>query len=1157
ELHNLYGPTEASVDVTAWPCTPDEGPTVPIGRPVWNTRVHVLDTGLRPVPVGVAGELYLAGDQLARGYLGRPGLTAERFVANPFGTTGERMYRTGDVVRWRTDGSLEFLGRADDQVKLRGFRIELGEIETALMSHETVAQTAVLVREDVPGDKRLVAYVVPTRSTGTVDTAALRTHAGRVLPEYMVPSAIMVLDTLPVTVNGKLDRRALPAPEHTVTAGRAPANAQEEILCSVFADVLGVPAVGVDDNFFELGGHSLLAVRLVERLRAQGVPVDVRALFAAPTVAGLAAASLDREAVAVPENVIPADAEALTPEMLPLVDLTAEEIERIVSRVPGGAANIADIYPLAPLQEGLFFHHLMTGEGEADVYLQQTVLRFDARGRLDQFLDALQKVVDRHDILRTGFAWEGLREPVQVVAREAAVAADEIHLDVRADENPVEQLLAACAASMDVGRAPLLRAYVAAEPGHDRWLMVLQNHHLVLDHTTFDVLLDEVRALLRGDAAELAAPVPFREFVAQARLGVSRAEHERFFGELLSGVSEPTAPYGLVDLRKEGSGGITEVSTPVDADLAARLREQARRLGVSPATLFHLVWARVVAVTSGRDDVVFGSVLFGRMQAGTGADRTPGLFINTLPVRVPTGQVPVGEAVRGMQKQLADLLVHEHAPLTLAQQAADLAAETPLFTSLLNYRHDMVGSTGPDAPMSGALEGVELLSAHERTNYPLAVSIDDAGTDFGVTVQAADPIAPHDVCALVHTVTAELVRVLENESATELCRIEALGGSERHRMLTVWNDTARETRPTTLTELWHAQVARTPEAVALVHESVRLTYAELDARADRWADVLVDRGVGPEQLVAIALPRSADTVVALLAVLKAGGAYLPLDPSHPAERTAYVLKDARPTALITTTASAEAFADPAVPRLLIEDMERAEPSAGRPPRAGEALPSHPAYVIYTSGSTGRPKGVVVSHGSAAAFSIGAASAYGIGEQDRVLGFAAFTFDVSVFEVFTTLTAGATLILAGDEDRLNADRLHDLMAGQGVTVAELPPALMPLLCPDGLPALRLVSTGGELPAGRLVDQWASPDREFWNGYGPTETTVAITLMRCLPPSHGQAPPIGRPMPNARVFVLDAGLCPVPVGVAGELYLAGDQLARGYLGRPGLTAERFVA
>ncbi|MEU6942596.1 condensation domain-containing protein, partial [Streptomyces rubiginosohelvolus] len=440
--------------------------------------------------------------------------------------------------------------------------------------------------------------------------------------------------------------------------------------------------------------------------------MSVRTLFTSPTVAGLAAASAGRGEVVVPENLIPADAEVITPEMLPLVELTAEEIDRITSRIPGGAANVADVYPLAPLQEGLFFHHLMGGEDGGDVYVLPTVLGFDARERVDRFLTALQKVVDRHDILRTAFAWEGLREPVQVVARRAVLPVQTIDLGPDAGtETAADRLLAACSPSMDIGRAPLLRAYVAAEPGSERWLVALQVHHLVQDHTALAVLLGEVRALLLGQEEQLPVPVPFREFVAQARLGVSREEHEKFFAGLLGDVSEPTAPFGLLNVRGDGTD-VEEARATLDVGLAGRLREQARRLGVSPATLFHVVWARVAGATSGRDDVVFGSVMFGRMQAGAAADRTPGLFINTLPVRVATGRTSVTDAVRAMQAQLADLLVHEHAPLTLAQQASALPADAPLFTSLLHDRHDGGGAGGEG--LQTGLDGIRLLSAHER-----------------------------------------------------------------------------------------------------------------------------------------------------------------------------------------------------------------------------------------------------------------------------------------------------------------------------------------------------------------------------------------------------------------------------------------------------------
>ncbi|MEV7190174.1 amino acid adenylation domain-containing protein, partial [Streptomyces sp. NPDC093510] len=1184
---NHYGPTEVTVGCTDYPLSAgDDSETgvLPIGRPMWNTRVYVLDAALQPVPVGSEGELYVAGAQLARGYLGRPGLSAERFVACPFGAAGERMYRTGDVVRWRADGVLEFLGRADDQVKLRGYRIELGEIDAALTSHPQAAQASVILREDVPGDKRLVAYVVAAGDE-PVDVARLRTHVAGLVPEYMVPSAFVVLDALPLTVNGKLDRRALPAPDFgAAVSGRAPSTVQEEILCAAFAEVLGLPQVGVDDNFFELGGHSLLAVKLVEQLRVLGLPVSVRTLFASPTAAGLAAeVAAGQHAVSVPENLIPAGAEVIVPEMLPLVELTPEEIERVVAAVPGGAANIADIYPLAPLQEGIFFHHLMGGEDGADVYVLPTVLGFDSRQRLDQFLGALQAVVDRHDILRTGFVWEGLREPVQVVARRAEIPVREVDLgDSMVTDSPVDRLLAACDPTMDIRQAPLLRATIAGEPADDRWLLALQSHHLIRDHTTLDVLLGEVRALLE-DGRELSEPVPFREFVAQARLGVSRGEHERFFGELLSGVDEPTAPYGLLDVHGDGSE-VVEATAVLDSGLAARLRVQARRLGVSPATLFHLVWARVAAVTSGRDDVVFGSVMFGRMQAGAGADRTPGLFINTLPVRVPTGRIAVTDAVRGMQKQLADLLVHEHAPLGLAQQAADLAAEAPLFTSLLNYRHS-AGAPG-DAPSIG-LEGVELLSVRERTNYPLTVSVDDSGAGFGVTVQASLPIDAGAVCGLVGVAAEGVVSALESEATDELLSsVPVLGAEERGRVLREWNAAGVEVPDATLTELLAAQVMRSPKAVAVSFEGAELSYAELDGRSNRLARLLMSRGVGPESLVAVCMERSADLVVALLAVLKAGGAYVPVDPEYPAERIAYVLEDARPVLVLTDSASQSALSSLAsqnAPVCVVLDAAEtvAEIGAldagvvGDSERSGRILPSHPAYVIYTSGSTGRPKGVVVPHANVVRLFGGTDGWFGFGAADVWAWFHSFAFDFSVWELWGALLHGGRLVVVPRGVSRSPGEFLELLVRERVTVLnQTPSAFYQLMAADEREpllgerlALRWVVFGGEALDLSRLRGWYARRGAAGNGpvlvnmYGITETTVHVSHVAldeaAVAGSASSGSLIGGGIPNLRLFVLDAGLEPVPVGVAGELYVAGGQLARGYLGRAGLSAERFVA
>ncbi|WP_229210736.1 non-ribosomal peptide synthetase, partial [Duganella sp. CF517] len=840
-LYNLYGPTEAAIDVTHSTCRDDGRGQVPIGRPISATHTHVLDAGLNLVPAGVAGELYLGGINLARGYLDRPGLSAERFVADPFGLDGERLYRTGDLVRWNDEGELEYLGRIDHQVKIRGFRIELGEVEAQLLAQPAVREAVVVAHGGATG-ARLVAYV-SAQAGQPIDTAALRGRLGEALPDYMVPSLIVTLDSLPLNANGKVDRKALPEPGHENREYEAPQGEVEQALAAIWAGVLGVERIGRQDNFFELGGHSLLALSVLERMRARGKAVQVRTLFQQPVLAAFAqsvARDEDRRDVVVPPNLIPADCDAITPEMLTLIDLDldVEQIARIEEAVPGGAANIQDIYPLAPLQEGILFHHMLQGEGDA--YVTPHLLGFDSRERLERFVSSFNRVIARHDILRTAVLWEGLQSPVQVVARHAALVIE--WLPVSQGTDAAERLNAhvdPLRHRIDVRRAPLLRAVALQDPDHERWLLQLPGHHLVLDHTTLELIVAEIALIQQGRAEELSEPVPFRRFVAQARLGVSAAEHEAFFKAMLADVDEPTAPFGLLDVQGDG-GGVEELRLPLAAGLSERIRRQARSHGLGTASLFHLAWALVLSKATGKDDVVFGTVLFGRMQGGEGAGRALGMFINTLPLRVKLGGRGVLHSLRETHAGLIGLMAHEHASLSLAQRCSGMAGGTPLFSALLNYRHGASGTAD-----SGAVwEGMVSLGGEERTNYPVGMSIDDLGQDFHLVGQAVRSVGAAKLCEYMLAAVEGIVEVLDGQSGRAIGELDLLGATERELLRTWSVNPASHANMAPVHQLFERWALESPLATALLFGDESLTYMALNQRANRLAHRLIKLGVG-------------------------------------------------------------------------------------------------------------------------------------------------------------------------------------------------------------------------------------------------------------------------------------------------------------------------
>ncbi len=1123
-VRNLFGPTE---DTTYSTCSRVEpgAEQVLIGRALAGSRAYVLDAGLEPAPVGVPGELYLAGEGLARGYASRPELTAERFLPDPFGPAGSRLYRTGDRARWRARGELEYLGRADHQVKVRGFRIEPGEVEAALRAHPAVREAVVVAREDAPGGKRLVAYVVADGAEAPA--AELRARLRSSLPDYMVPSAFVVLEALPLTPSGKLDRGALPAPEaEPGDAYVPPRTPTEEALAAVWAEVLGVERVGAADDFFALGGHSLLATRLVARVRdALGTEPAVRAVFEAPTVAELAArldaARAGGEAADAPP-IVP------VPRDRPLPLSFAQQRLWLVDRMePGSAA-----------------------------YVMSAALRL--RGRLDP--EALERAfgetVRRHEALRTVFAERG-GEPVQVVRDPAPVAlpvTDLRHLPAGERERAAADAAARGAQRpFDLAAGPLLRAELLRLDAEE-WALRVDVHHAVADGWSVGVLVGELSeaysAAVEGRATSLPdLPVQYADYAVWQRGWLRGGALERetaYWRERLAGAPP------LLDLPTDRprpptqgtDGGSRAFAVPPAA--ADALRALARREGATPFMALAAAWQLLLSRWSGQEDVLVGTPVAGRRRREL--EPLVGFFVNTLVLRTDLGGDPGFRALLGRVREATlGALAHQEVPFE--KLVEELAPErslshTPFFQAVI-----ALGEGGRALPRLAGLEAEPLDTGPGAAKFDLTLELADEGPGGfrgALTYRAELWDGPTVERMLGHL--GALLAGAAADPERPVSALPVLDAAERARVLEEWNATERP-YPAGLRvhDLFAAQAARTPAAVAVVHRGETVTYAELDRRSARLASALRRRGVGPETRVGVCMGRTSELLVALLAVLRAGGAYVPLDPAYPRERLGFMVEDARVGLVLTEPGLAGRLPEGgAVPVF-------ADAASGEPDDALESgvLPENLSHVIFTSGSTGRPKGVMIRHSSTVVLLHWLRENVSDEERSSVLFSTSINFDVSVAEVFGTLCWGGRLVLV--ESALELASLVEPV----VYASMVPSAAAELLRAGGIPAsVRTLNLGGEALPGELAQALyalGTVDR-VGNLYGPTEDTTYSTYS--VVERGGGRVHVGRPVANTRAYVLDRHLHPVPVGVVGELYLAGDGLARGYASRPDLTAERFL-
>jgi amino acid adenylation domain-containing protein len=1160
KLFNLYGPTEASIDATYWKCKADHRRFVPIGHPLANVQVYILDRNCRPVPIGAPGELYIGGTGLARGYFNRPQLTAERFIPDPFGSqSGGRLYQTGDLVRSGADGTIEFLGRMDHQVKLRGFRIELGEIEATLSEHHAVRQAIVVVCEDTPDAKNLVAYVVANREpadesqepTATGERLAsmrsrsatsndLRAYLKARLPEYMVPSSFIFVKSFPVLPNGKVDKRALPPPgQSELEIDRfyaQPRTLIEEELVRIWRELLPVARVDIYDNFFELGGHSLLATQLISRVReAFGVELSFRSIFESPIISSMAEA---------------------------IKAIKRSELGKALEVPPIVPVSREGRLPLSFSQQRLWF--LDQFEPGSAVY--NIAAAISLKGWLD--VEALEKsineVIDRHESLRTTFdAIDG--EPVQIIAPEMAIGLQVTDLQrfpLQEREGRARQaVIAEASHTFDLKRGPLFRASLLklAEEEH---VVLLVMHHIISDGWSTSILVRELstfyHAISNGDPARLPKlPVQYADYAVWQKDWLQGEALDQLVGywkmelagapDLLVLPTDRARPpqqthNGAADplyLRRETSEGLKALGT-----------RQGGTLFMTLLAAFNALLYRYC----GQSDICIGTPVAGRTRMEI--ENLIGLFINTLVLRTDlTGGPTFRELVGRVREKVLSASVHQDLPfekLVAELQLQRALSHSPLFQALFQFQN---AQPEPVRVQGLSIEPFEVDTGSAK--FELTLSMFESDHGLGGFLEYNTDLFDRSTAKRMLDHFQILLDHIAEDPDQQISDLALLTESDRRQILYEWNDTAAQhSHESVVHLLFDSQAGRTPAGIALVFNEESLTYGELNAQANRLARYLRSLGVGPETKVGVLLERSIDMVVGLLGILKAGGAYVPVDSSYPKDRISFILGDAQCSALLTQRSLADSLSNRNAVVVCLDTHSDFISQKSPDPVQVDICPDNLAYVIYTSGSTGKQKGVEITHRAVVNFLHSMTQAPGITQSDALLAVTSLSFDIAALELFLPLVTGAKVVLATSEDAADGSRLIEKLSRNKITIMQATPATWSMLLRAGWEdgsELKILCGGEALPQG-LAAQLLRHCDCVWNMYGPTETTIWSAIHRV--DSAARSIPLGRPISDTKIFLLDARLNFLPVGVPGELYIGGTGLARGYFNRPQLTAERFI-